>query len=58
MPYRGAAAIVQDLIAGQIDLGCVEASNVVAHLSGGKIKPYAVLSPAPLAVRARHSDHR
>ncbi len=44
MPYRGAAAIVQDLIAGQIDLGCVEASNVVAHLSGGKIKSYAVLS--------------
>ena len=32
VPYRGAAAIVQDLIAGQIDLGCVEASNVVAHL--------------------------
>ena len=44
MPYRGAAAIVQDLIAGQIDLGCVEASNVVAHLKGGKIKSYAVLS--------------
>ena len=36
----------QDLIAGQIDLGCVEASNVVAHLSGGKIKSYAVLSGA------------
>jgi tripartite-type tricarboxylate transporter receptor subunit TctC len=46
VPYRGAAAIVQDLIAGQIDLGCVEASNVVAHLGGGKIKPYAVLSAA------------
>jgi tripartite-type tricarboxylate transporter receptor subunit TctC len=50
VPYRGAAAIVQDLIAGQIDLGCVEASNVVAHLSGGKIKPYAVLSAARWAV--------
>ena len=46
VPYRGAAAIVQDLIAGQIDLGCVEASNVVAHLKGGKIKPYTVLSEA------------
>lgn len=44
VPYRGAAAIVQDLIAGQIDIACVEASNVVAHLKGGKIKPYAVLS--------------
>jgi tripartite-type tricarboxylate transporter receptor subunit TctC len=37
VPYRGAAAV---------DLACVEASNVVAHLNGGKIKPYAVLSPA------------
>ena len=46
MPYRGAAAIVQDLIAGQIDVACVEASNVVAHLHGGKIKSFAVLSPA------------
>src|SRR3954464_446582 len=44
VPYRGAAAIVQDLIAGQIDVACVEASNVVAHLKGGRIKPYAVLS--------------
>ena len=44
VPYRGASATVQDLIAGQVDLTCVEASNVVAHLSGGKIKPFAVLS--------------
>ena len=43
VPYRGAAAIIQDLMAGQIDLACVEASNVVAHLRGGKIKAYAVL---------------
>jgi tripartite-type tricarboxylate transporter receptor subunit TctC len=43
VPYRGAAAIVQDLLSGQIDIACVEASNVVAHLHGGKIKPYAVL---------------
>jgi tripartite-type tricarboxylate transporter receptor subunit TctC len=44
VPYRGAAAIVQDLIGGQIDVACVEASNVVAHLQGGKIKAFAVLS--------------
>jgi tripartite-type tricarboxylate transporter receptor subunit TctC len=50
VPYRGAAAIVQDLIAGQIDVACVEASNVVAHLKGGKIKSYAVLSPERWAV--------
>jgi len=50
VPYRGAASIVQDLIAGQIDVACVEASNVVAHLHGGKIKSYAVLSPARWSV--------
>ena len=44
VPYRGAAAIVQDLIAGQIDVAAVEASNVVSQLNGGKIKPFAVLS--------------
>jgi tripartite-type tricarboxylate transporter receptor subunit TctC len=50
VPYRGAAAIVQDLIGGQIDLACVEASNVVPHLRGGKIKAYAVLTEKRWAV--------
>ncbi len=45
VPYRGAAAIVQDLIAGQIDVACVEASNVVSQLNGDKLKAFAVLSP-------------
>jgi tripartite-type tricarboxylate transporter receptor subunit TctC len=45
VPYRGAASIVQDLIAGQIDVAAVEASNVVSQLNGGKLKPFAVLSP-------------
>jgi len=44
VPYRGAVSIVQDLVAGQIDLAAVEGSNVVPHLRGGKIKPFAVLT--------------
>jgi tripartite-type tricarboxylate transporter receptor subunit TctC len=44
VPYRGAAAFVQDLIAGQIDLASAEGSNIVPHLSGGKLKAYAVLT--------------
>jgi tripartite-type tricarboxylate transporter receptor subunit TctC len=44
VPYRGAAAIMQDLVAGQIDLACAEASNVLPHLRAGKLKAYAVLS--------------
>jgi tripartite-type tricarboxylate transporter receptor subunit TctC len=44
IPYRGAASIVQDLVAGQIDLACVEGSNILPHLRTGKIKTFAVLT--------------
>ena len=47
VPYRGAAATIQDLLAGQIDLACVEASNIMAHLHGGKMKAYAVSGQKP-----------
>jgi tripartite-type tricarboxylate transporter receptor subunit TctC len=50
VPYRGAAAIMQDLIAGQIDLACVEASNVLPHLRSGKVKALAVLTKDRWAV--------
>ena len=44
IPYRGAVLVVQDMLAGHIDLGCMEGSNVVSHLHGDKIRGYAVLS--------------
>ncbi len=44
VPYRGAAAIMQDLVAGQIDLTCTEASNVLPHLRAGKVKAFAALT--------------
>jgi tripartite-type tricarboxylate transporter receptor subunit TctC len=44
VPFRGAAAFVQDLIAGQIDLAAAEGSTIVPHLRSGKIKTYAVLT--------------
>jgi len=43
VPYRGAALVMQDLLAGQIDLGCVEASNSLPHVQSGKLKAYAVM---------------
>jgi tripartite-type tricarboxylate transporter receptor subunit TctC len=46
IPYRGAAAFVQDLIAGQIDMATPEGSNIVPYLRSGKIKTYAVLTSA------------
>jgi tripartite-type tricarboxylate transporter receptor subunit TctC len=42
VPYRGAFAIVQDIVGGQIDLGYTEGSNILTHLKGGKLKAYAV----------------
>jgi len=52
VPYRGAFAIVQDIVGGQIDLGYAEGSNILPHLKGGKLRAYAVASdvrwaPAP-----------
>jgi tripartite-type tricarboxylate transporter receptor subunit TctC len=44
VPYRGAVLIVQDMLAGHIDLGCMEGSNVAPHLQSGKIRVHAVLS--------------
>ena len=46
VPYRGAALATQDLLAGQIDLLCVEASNTLPHVRSGKIKAYAVMGKA------------
>jgi len=44
VPYRGAAPAMQDLIGGQIDLSCLEASATLANVQAGKFKAYAVMS--------------
>jgi tripartite-type tricarboxylate transporter receptor subunit TctC len=44
VPYRGAAPALQDLIGGQIDLSCLEASATLPNVEAGKVKAYAVLS--------------
>src|SRR5258707_9976116 len=46
VPYRGGAPVMQDLVAGQIDLFCAEASQTLTFLRGGKMKAYAVMSKA------------
>jgi tripartite-type tricarboxylate transporter receptor subunit TctC len=42
VPYRGAGPVLQDLMAGQIDLMFDQVSNSVPHVRSGKIKAYAV----------------
>jgi tripartite-type tricarboxylate transporter receptor subunit TctC len=48
VPYRGAAAMMQDLLAGQIDLMIDFAANSLPQIRAGTIKAYAVTSPTRL----------
>ena len=43
-PYRGAAPLMQDMLAGQIDLSCPEAGQTLPQYRAGSIKAYAVLT--------------
>jgi tripartite-type tricarboxylate transporter receptor subunit TctC len=42
--YRGAAPLMQDMLAGQIDLSCPEAGQTLPQYRAGGIKAYAVLT--------------
>jgi tripartite-type tricarboxylate transporter receptor subunit TctC len=43
VPYRGAGPAIQDLVGGQIDLACLEATSTLPYVKAGKMKAYAVL---------------
>jgi tripartite-type tricarboxylate transporter receptor subunit TctC len=43
VPYRGGAPAMQDLIGGQIDLSCLEASQCLPNVQAGKFKAFAVM---------------
>src|SRR5215813_13277387 len=52
VPYRGAAPVMQVLIAGQVDLSCLEAGQTLANYRAGKFRVFAVMAkqrffPAP-----------
>ena len=44
VPYRGAAPMIQDLVAGQIDLTFTQVASSLAQVRAGQIKPYAVMA--------------
>jgi tripartite-type tricarboxylate transporter receptor subunit TctC len=44
VPYRGGAPLMQDLIAGQIDLAFGQAANYLGPVRSGQLKAYAVLA--------------
>jgi len=44
VPYRGAAPIMQDLLAGHIDLTFLQVAAALAQVRSGQIKDYAVMA--------------
>lgn len=44
VPYRGGAPAMQDLISGQIDLSCLEASQTLGNVQAGRFKAFGVMS--------------
>jgi tripartite-type tricarboxylate transporter receptor subunit TctC len=49
IPYRGGQNLVNDVIAGQIDIGVTSAPNVAPMLASGRVKALAVSSSTRLA---------
>ena len=52
VPYKGTGPAMTDLIGGQVDLMCEQATNAVPQIEGGKVKVFGVTSLARLAIPA------
>jgi tripartite-type tricarboxylate transporter receptor subunit TctC len=44
VPYKGAGPAMQDVMSGQVQLTCLEASATRPHVAAGKLRAYALLS--------------
>ena len=44
VPYRGGAPALQAVVSGQIDLTCLQASDLLPQVRSGNIKAYAILA--------------
>lgn len=44
VPYKGTGPAMIDLMGGQVDLMCEQATNAVPQIEGGKVKAFAVTS--------------
>ena len=47
VPYRGAAPAIQDVLSTQIDLTCLQASDLLPHVRSGNVRAYAILAKTP-----------
>src|SRR6266481_8949965 len=44
VPYRGGAPMIQDLVAGQIDLTFTQVASALAQVRAGQLKAYVVMA--------------
>lgn len=49
VPYKGTGPAMNDLLGGQVDLMCDQATNTMSHIRSGKVAAYAVTYTAPVA---------
>ena len=49
VPYKGAAAIIPDVISGQIQIGIISAPPALAQSKAGRLRPLALTSPVKVA---------
>ena len=47
VPYRGAAPALQGVLSGQLDLTCLQASDLLPQVRSGNVIAYAILSNSP-----------
>ena len=47
VPYRGAVPVMQDMLAGQLDLTSLQASDMLPHVRSEKIRAYAIMAKDP-----------
>lgn len=50
VPYKGTAPAMTDLMGGQVDLMCEQATNAVPQIEGRKVKVFAVTSKKRMAL--------
>lgn len=46
VPYRGNALVMNDLMAGNLDLGCDQTTNNAEHIRAGSVRAYAITTAA------------
>lgn len=46
MPYRGNALVMNDLMAGNLDMGCDQTTNNAEHIRAGSVRAYAITTAA------------